>query len=64
MRTFRIILAVLALVLIIHTLFDFNYNDFSWHANKSGYLIILSMTLTITGLILSNKSDPKNRNKS
>jgi hypothetical protein len=63
MRTFRTILAVLALALITYTLIEFNYKDLSWQANKSNYLLIISMAIVFIGMILSNISDAKKRKK-
>jgi hypothetical protein len=63
MRTVRTIFAVLALVLIIYTLFEFNYKNFSWQANRSNYLLILSMAFVIIGMFYSNISDAKKRKK-
>jgi len=63
MRTFRTIFAVLALVLITYNLFEFNYKNISWQANRSNYLFILSMTFVFIGMIYSIKSDAKKRKK-
>jgi len=63
MRTFRIILIVIALAGIIYSLIELNYKDLSWQVNKSSYGIIILGILIILGMIYSIKYDAKSRKK-
>ena len=63
MRTFRTILAVGALAYLIYNLFELNYKDLSWQANKSNYLYIIFMVIIIISMIYSIRYDAKRRKK-
>lgn len=51
----RYIIAAIALVLIILHLFRIDYKNKSWKKNGSSYLGIISMSLIIIAMFLSNK---------
>jgi hypothetical protein len=61
MKNFRTIIALCAIALIIFALTQIDYNDLSWHTNKSNYLGIISMIFTLTAMILTNISESKHK---
>ena len=55
----RFVVAVLAGILIIIHLFRIDYQNMSWTENKSAYLGIISMSLIMIAMLLSNKESQK-----
>ena len=51
MKSIRIILAVMSVILIILILFYMNYNDLSWSANRNSYLGLAACLLNIWALV-------------
>jgi hypothetical protein len=61
MRTFRIVLIVLATLLMAITAIYFDYSNCSWQANRSNYLVLITGVLVIISNIAANKSDSKRK---
>jgi hypothetical protein len=51
MKSIRIILAVMSVILIVLILIYMNYNDLSWPANKNSYLGLAACVLNIWALV-------------
>lgn len=63
MRTFRLAVTILAIILIVIGLINLDYNDLSWTNNKGTYFGIIGMLCTITAMIGSNWDDKRNASK-
>ena len=61
MRKTRNIVSIVAAILIVIILFEINYDDLSWAENKSNFLVIISMSLLLISMILSNRAVKKNK---
>jgi len=53
---------VLAGIILIIQVYDFDYNDLSWNMNQKNYLRILSGLLVIAGVIIDNLQAKKEKN--
>jgi len=53
---------VLAGIILIIQVYDFDYNDLSWNMNQKNYLRILSVLLVIAGVIIDNLQAKKEKN--
>ena len=53
---------VLAGIILIIQVYDFDYNDLSWDMNSKNYLRILSGILVIAGVIIDNLQAKKEKN--
>jgi hypothetical protein len=63
MKKFRIGLMIIASIMIMVQLIYIDFIDLSWSKNAGSYLGIVSMTLLIISMILSNIHDQKNQGK-
>ncbi len=59
MIKFRNVMAGIAALLIILTLYFLDWNDLSWSKNYSNYIGIISMGCVIVAMILSNRHEEK-----
>jgi len=53
---------VLAGIILIIQVYDFDYNDLSWNMNQKNYLRILSGLLVIAGVLIDNLQAKKEKN--
>ncbi len=63
MIKFRNVMAGIAALLIILTLYFLDWNDLSWSNNFGNYLGIISMLLLIMAMVLSNRHETRTRRK-
>ena len=49
-----VLILVLASIILIIQVYDFDYNDLSWNMNPKNYLRILTIILIIAGVIIDN----------
>lgn len=60
MIRFRNILTLICVGMMAVVLFSyFNFDDLSWSANKSVYIVLITLSCVITSNILSNHADKK-----
>lgn len=62
MKKFRMIVAVIALILMLVTLTLINYDDLSWSANTSNYLGLMAGVTIIGTAFYSNNYEKKQGN--
>ena len=60
MRKFRFIIAGVSFALLVSSLFLIDYHNLISKSNLGSFLVILSMSLNILAMILSNRHEAKN----
>lgn len=62
-KNIRILIVVLAATVLVIQLMRIDYSDPGWSANATLYLGIAAMVLLIASMVISNRSDGKQKTK-